>query len=956
MLVPIVEQEDRRPAVLLTGPVGLRQTLERRTRVAALGHTGREFEMAKLNVKDVAEQRRLNDAREAGVPWKKWGPYLSERQWGTVREDYSNDGNAWSYFSHDQSRSRAYRWGEDGLGGISDDKQRLCFAVALWNERDPILKERLFGLTNSEGNHGEDVKEYYFYIDSTPTHSYMKYLYKYPHRAFPYRDLVETSGRRNREEFEYELLDTGVFDDNRYFDVFVEYAKAEPEDVLVRITVHNRGPEAARLHVLPTLWFRNSWSWGLDDRKPMLRQGGSGTIEASHHELGTHWLVCDGAPELLFTENESNAQQLWGQPNPSPYVKDAFHRHIVSGQPDAVNPAKNGTKATAHYVLDVPGGGSDTVRVRLKGAVPKDSFRDFDQVLADRLADADEFYTRITPRSLGNDARLVHRQALAGMLWSKQYYYFDLEQWLSEHKSHPLLESPRHGVRNTEWFHMLNADIISMPDKWEYPWYAAWDLAFHTTTLALVDFDFAKEQLLLMLRNLYFHPNGQIPAYEWNFSDVNPPVHAWATLFLFNMERTLGRADMRFLERSFQGLMLNFNWWVNRKDPGGRNVFAGGFLGLDNIGVFDRSAELPTGGSLEQADGTAWMAFYCQCMLEIALLLSEYDPIYEEVAFKFVQHFMWITYAMDRIGENRDEMWDEEDGFFYDLLRLPNGQSTRLKVRSMVGLLPLCASTVFEGDVETRHPKLMEMIALFRTRHPELVSQVAPTGEGFLGYNRRRLLSVLTKTKLQRVLRYLLDENEFLGPYGIRSLSRYHLDHPFKFWVGGQEFTVQYLPAESNTGMFGGNSNWRGPVWMPVNGLIVRALLNLYAFYGNDFTVECPTGSGRQMNLFQVAEEITRRLAGTFRRNEHGERPVYGGTAKFQNDPHWRDLILFYEYFHGDNGAGLGASHQTGWTGLIALLVDTFGRLDAKSLLESERALLQARVVREQVGGEHATV
>ncbi len=910
----------------------------------------------KLDVTDVTEQKRLNEAREAGVPWKKWGPYLSERQWGTVREDYSDDGNAWNYFSHDQSRSRAYRWGEDGLGGISDDRQRLCFAVALWNERDAILKERLFGLTNSEGNHGEDVKEYYFYIDSTPTHSYMKYLYKYPQREFPYRDLVETNARRSREELEYELLDTHVFDDDRYFDVFVEYAKEGPEDVLVRITVHNRGPETRRLHVLPTLWFRNTWSWGLDERKPSLRHNGAGRIEASHHELGTCTLLCDGSPELLFTENESNAQRLWGQPNPSPYVKDAFHRHVVHGERDAVNPAKKGTKAAAHYVLDVPGGGSQTIRLRLAAAAPKDGFGDFDQVFTNRIADADEFYARITPRALGEDVRRVHRQALAGMLWSKQYYYFDLEQWLREHKSHPLAETARQGVRNTEWFHMLNADIISMPDKWEYPWYAAWDLAFHTTSLALVDFDFAKEQLLLMLRNLYSHPNGQIPAYEWNFSDVNPPVHAWATLFLFNMEQTLGRADMRFLEKSFQGLMLNFNWWVNRKDPDGRNVFAGGFLGLDNIGVFDRSAQLPTGGSLQQADGTAWMAFYCQCMLEIALILSEYDAMYEEIAYKFLQHFMWISYAMDRVGSHHDEMWDEEDGFFYDLLCLPDGRSQRLKVRSMVGLLPLCASTVFDGNVAERHPKLMEMIALFRKRHPELLSHVAPTDDGFIGYKGRRLLSILNKTKLRRVLGYLLDENEFLGPYGIRSLSRYHLDHPFKFWVGHQELTVQYLPAESNNGMFGGNSNWRGPVWMPVNALIVRALLNLYAFYGNDFTVECPTGSGRHLNLFQVAEEITRRLAGTFLRNSEGHRPVYGGTAKFQDDPHWRDLILFYEYFHGENGAGLGASHQTGWTGLIALLVDRFGRIDAQKLLESGLSQMQTRVVREQVGGEPVRV
>jgi mannosylglycerate hydrolase MGH1-like protein len=900
---------------------------------------------------DVTEQKRLNDAREAAIPWKKWGPYLSERQWGTVREDYSSDGNAWDYFSHDQARSRAYRWGEDGLGGISDDKQRLCFALALWNERDPILKERLFGLTNSEGNHGEDVKEYYFYVDSTPTHSYMKYLYKYPQCEFPYRDLVD-SNRRSREEMEYELLDTGAFNDDRYFDVFVEYAKAGAEDVLIRITAHNRGPEAARLRVLPTLWFRNTWSWGDDEPKPSLRAAGPGTIEASHHELGTYTLTCEGDPELLFTENETNTERLWNQPCASPYVKDAFHAYLIAGRREAVNPARTGTKAAAHYVLEVPAGGSRSVRVRLSGRQVADAFSDFDGIVKSRLGDADEFYRTIAPATLTDDQRRVHRQALAGMLWSKQFYYFDLERWLSEHRSHPLIDSAQPGVRNTEWFHMLNADVISMPDKWEYPWYAAWDLAFHTVALALVDFDFAKDQLLLMLRNLYFHPNGQIPAYEWNFSDVNPPVHAWATLYLFRMERNLGRDDLRFLERSFQGLMLNFNWWVNRKDPAGKNVFAGGFLGLDNIGVFDRSAPLPTGGSLEQADGTAWMAFYCQCMLEMALILCEYDPKYEEVAFKFVQHFMWISYAMDRVGEHHDEMWDEQDGFFYDLLRTPDGRAMRLNVRSMVGLLPLCASTVFETDPAKQFPRLNEMISLFRKRHPELVSHVAPTDKGFVGYKDRRLLSTLDKKKLERVLAYLLDEDEFLGPHGIRSLSRYHLHHPFCFRVGPQEYKVQYLPAESNTGMFGGNSNWRGPVWMPVNALIVRALLNLYMFYGDDFTVECPTRSGQYKTLFEVAEEIARRLSATFLRDANGHRPVYGGTAKFQEDPHWRDLILFYEYFHGDNGAGLGASHQTGWTGLVAVLIDLFGRLDAKSLLETERALLRARLVREQVTGE----
>jgi len=902
-------------------------------------------------VVDVTEQKRLNDAREAHIPWKKWGPYLSERQWGTVREDYSDNGNAWDYFSHDQARSRAYRWGEDGLGGLCDDKQQLCFALALWNERDPILKERLFGLTNSEGNHGEDVKEYYFYLDGTPTHSYMKYLYKYPQREYPYRDLIETNRRRSRDEFEFELLDTGIFNDDRYFDVFVEYAKESPEDILVRITVHNRGPDAARLRVMPTLWFRNTWSWGEEQPKPSLRAVGPGVIHATHPALGDYWMHCEGAPELLFTENESNASRLWGQPNATPYVKDAFHAYLIAGHREAVNPAKVGTKAGVHYVLDVPGGGSTTVRLRLAATRIDDAFDGFEGIFDSRVAGADEFYERITPHALNDDERRVHRQALAGMLWSKQYYYFDLDQWLVEHRSHPLLESAGHGVRNMEWFHMLNSDVISMPDKWEYPWYAAWDLAFHTIALSLVDFDFAKEQLLLMLRGLYFHPNGQIPAYEWNFSDVNPPVHAWATLFLYKLEQNLGRADLRFLEHSFQGLMLNFNWWVNRKDPAGRNVFAGGFLGLDNIGVFDRSAQLPTGGALEQADGTAWMAFYCQCMLEIALILAENDPMYEEIAFKFIQHFMWIAYAMDRIGEHHDEMWDEQDGFFYDLLRLPDGRAMRLHVRSMVGLLPLCASMVFTPNAPERFPRLMEMIALFRKRHPEVVSHVAPTSEGYIGYKGRRLLSILNKQKLERVLAYLLDENEFLGPHGIRSLSRYHLEHPFVFHVGGQEYTVPYLPGESNTGMFGGNSNWRGPVWMPVNALIIRALLSLYSFYGNDFTVQCPTGSGRHMTLFEVAQEISRRLAGIFLRDTNGRRPVYGGTAKFQDDPHWRDLILFYEYFQGDNGAGLGASHQTGWTGLIALLLDVFGRIEAKDLeLDPEQVI--ARMMREQVGGE----
>jgi hypothetical protein len=900
---------------------------------------------------DCAEQKRLNDAREAGIPWKQWGPYLSERQWGTVREDYSQDGNAWDYFTHDQSRSRTYRWGEDGLAGISDDRQRLCFALALWNGRDPILKERMFGLTNSQGNHGEDVKEYYFYLDSTPTHSYMKHLYKYPQREYPYGDLVETNRRRTREELEYELVDTGIFDDNRYFDVFVEYAKAGPDDILIRVSVHNRGPEAARLQVLPTLWFRNTWSWGDDDPKPVLREK-RGAILASHADLGDYTLSCDGAPELLFTENDTNAERLWGSPNATPYVKDAFHRYVVAGEPGAVNPAKSGTKAAARYIVDVPAGGCEIVRLRLAaGAAGKPFGAAFEGAFRQRILDADEFYERITPRTLGEDERRVHRQALAGMLWTKQFYYFDVDRWLKEHDAHPLMGGTARASRNAEWFHMLNGDVISMPDKWEYPWYAAWDLAFHTVSLALVDFDFAKEQLLLMLRSLYSHPNGQIPAYEWNFSDVNPPVHAWATLFLHKIEKNLGREDIPFLERSFQGLMLNFNWWVNRKDPQGRNVFAGGFLGLDNIGVFDRSAQLPTGGSLEQADGTAWMAFYCQNMLEMAVILADHDPVYEEVAFKFLENFIWISYAMDKAGEHHDDMWDEQDGFYYDVLRLPEGRAFRLKVRSMVGLLPLCASTVLEEGTGKGHPKLLALIELFKKRHPEVVAHVAPTDEGFVGYAGRRLLSPITRSKLERILAYLLDEREFLGPYGIRSLSRHHLDHPYVFHTGGQEYRVQYLPAESNTGMFGGNSNWRGPVWMPVNALIIRGLLNLYGFYGRDFTVECPTGSGNRMTLFEVAHELTRRLSATFLRDASGRRPVYGGCARFQDDPHWRDLILFYEYFHGDNGAGLGASHQTGWTGLIARLIDLFARLTPEDALQTPKERIEARMVREQVSG-----
>jgi len=768
----------------------------------------------------------------------------------------------------------------------------------------------------------------------------MKYLYKYPQRAYPYAELAETNRRRSRNDLEFELLDTGVFDDDRYFDVFIEYAKADPEDMLIRISAYNRGPDTASLHLLPTLWFRNTWSWGGVDRRPSLSAVAEG-IKASDSDFDEYTLFCDGNPELLFTENESNATRLWNQPNHSPYVKDAFHEYVVSGRSSAANPSKSGTKAAAHYVLQIPPAQSATIRLRLQAKPRGPAFgTGFDNDFSTRVAEADEFYRCITPARLTEDERRVHRQALAGMLWTKQYYFFDVDEWLFEHGVHPMSSDMPAAARNVDWFHMLNSDIISMPDKWEYPWYAAWDLAFHTIALSLVDFEFAKDQLLLMLRSMYFHPNGQIPAYEWNFSDVNPPVHAWATLFLHNIAVGMGKEDLSFLEKSFQSLLLNFNWWVNRKDPGGRNVFAGGFLGLDNIGVFDRSASLPGGGSLEQADGTAWMAFYCQTMLEMAMILSEKDPAYEEWAYRFAEHFIWIAYAMDRMGECHDEMWDEADGFYYDLLRMPNGDCIRMRVRSMVGLLPLCASTVFEEGYLREHPRLIELMEIFRKRHADILAQIAPMDHKFIGYKNRRLLSVVNKKKLQRVLGYMLDENEFLGPNGIRSLSRYHLEHPYAVKIDGQEYGVQYLPAESNTGMFGGNSNWRGPIWMPVNQLIIRALFNLYQFYGNDFKVECPTGSGKYMTLLEVAEEISRRLTGIFLRDSNGRRPVYGGTAKFQTDPHWKDYILFYEYFHGDNGAGLGASHQTGWTGTIARTLDLLGRMDAAEALDTSKAKL----------------
>ena len=868
-----------------------------------------------MNGATTIEHLRLNEIRDKSAPWRLWGPYLSEREWGTVREDYSADGNAWQYVSHEQARSRAYRWGEDGIAGISDEKQRLCFALAFWNGNDPILKERLFGLTNSEGNHGEDVKEYYFYLDNVPTHSYMKYLYKYPHQAFPYDDLVRTNRERNRMEPEYELIDTGIFSGNRYFDIFIEYGKSSPEDILICITACNRAKQAAPLHIVPTLWFRNTWK-SSDMNKPMLFAGSNTRIRsivARHAELGEYTLFCDGDAQLLFTENETNEARIFGC-DWHGYAKDGINDYVVNGNVDAVNDELMGSKAAAHYSLRIPGGAEMTIRLRLRVEKDKrtDPFRGFDKLLALRQQEADEFYDHVIPGALSRDEANVMRQALAGMLWTKQFYYLDMDRWIEDHSSNP--------TRNSQWFYMVNRDIISMPDKWEYPWYAAWDLAFHTIPLAMVDLDFAKKQLDLILSDVYLHPNGQVPAYEWNFGDVNPPVHAWAALTLSDIEREeRGQPDYVFLKLIFTKLLLNFTWWVNRKDAQGKNVFQGGFLGLDNIGLFDRSSELPMGGCLEQADGTAWMALFCQNMLQISLELAMQDSTYAEMALKFIEHFLWIAAAMDRIGNNQDEMWDEEDGFFYDVFRLPNGQGARMKIRSIVGLLPLCATTVIEEATYKKYPGPISRALEFLKRHSKLVVNIAsPTTPG---YANRRLLAIVNENKLRRILARMLDENEFFSPYGIRSLSRSYKDEPYVLKINGALNSVQYLPAESDSGMFGGNSNWRGPIWFPLNFMILRALHQFYLYYGDNFRVECPTGSGRLLTLYEIASELGTRLNNIFLRDEKGRRPLYGGTEIFQTDPLWRDLILFYEYFHGDNGAGIGASHQTGWTGLAARLL-----------------------------------
>jgi hypothetical protein len=912
-----------------------------------------------------AEQQRLEADRRREADWKQWGPYLSDRQWSTVREDYSPYGTAWGYFPHDHARSRAYRWGEDGLGGISDKEQYLCFALALWNGRDPILKERLFGLTGEEGNHGEDVKEYYFHLDSTPTHSYMKMLYKYPQAEFPYGDLVETNRRRSKLEPEYELLDTGVFAEDRYFDVFIEYAKAGPEDILIRISAVNRGPDPAELHLLPTLWFRNTWSWGDDGERPMLRRlshlampSGNGAssnmdhtcILAEHPILGQYTLSCEGMPELLFTENETNVERLYGVPNPSSYVKDGIHEAVVRDRMYRVNPMDMGTKAAAHYGMTVPPGQTAMIRLRLTKVETRDwrletnepgqslvsNLQSHDRIFAQRQAEADTFYADLQPVSLTDDERNVQRQAFAGMLWSKQFYYYDVDRWLRGDPGQPPPPPERLNGRNRDWRHLNTTKIISMCDKWEYPWFAAWDLAFHCVTLALVDAEFAKDQLVTLGREWYQHPNGQIPAYEWAFGDVNPPVLGWAAWRVYKIDQKLrgGVGDLHFLERVFHKLMLNFTWWVNRKDEEGRNVFQGGFLGLDNIGVFDRSAQLPTGGHIEQSDGTAWMGMFSLNMLTIALELSQMNSAYEDIAIKFFEHFLLIADAMNNIGGEGIGLWHNDDEFFYDVLHIEPDTVVPLTLRSMVGLIPLYAVTTIEPSLLDRLPEFRRCLEWFLENRPHLARLVSRWQEPGMG--ERRLLAILRGSRMKRVLRRMLDEREFLSPYGVRSISKVYENQPYVLPVSGMEYSVQYVPAESTSGLFGGNSNWRGPIWFPVNYLLIESLQQFHHYYSDDFRVEHPTGSGEKLSLWEIGDDLSRRLINIFLRDEHGRRPVFGGMETFQRNPHWRDLLLFNEYFHGDNGSGVGANHQTGWTGLVAKLIQQQGeQRDRMAALES---------------------
>jgi hypothetical protein len=906
------------------------------------------------------EEIRLAESRERRKHWKRWGPYLSERAWGTVREDYSADGSTWDYFPHDHARSRAYRWNEDGLAGICDRHQLICFALALWNEQDPILKERLFGLSGKEGNHGEDVKEYYFYLDSTPTHSYMKHLYKYPHQAYPYLQLVEQNRKRGRDRGEYELMDTGIFDEDRYFDVFVEYAKADVDDILIKITAVNRGPEKAPLRLLPTIWFRNTWSWAKDAVRPMMRllrtegavtrKNENDAIELDHPVYGRRWVYIDGAAEVLFTENETNHQRLFGSRNPAPFVKDGINDYVVNGVGDAVSQVPMGTKAAVHYRMEIGAGQSVTVRLRLSDVdfarLDLSAFGDFDAVFQARKHEADEHYSTVIPQNLSLDAQNVMRQAFAGMLWSKQFYHYVTRLWLNGDPGNPPPPKERLNGRNKEWTHLYNADVISMPDKWEYPWYASWDLAFHCVPLALVDSEYAKEQLILLLREWYMHPNGELPAYEWALGDVNPPVHAWAAWRVYKIDKKRsGKGDRAFLERVFHKLLLNFTWWVNRKDAEGMNIFQGGFLGLDNIGVFDRSAPLPTGGYIEQSDGTSWMAMYTLNLLAIALELAGKEPSYEDVASKFWEHFIYIAHAMSHRGQDGVGLWDDTDGFFYDVLKLPDGRQHPIRIRSMVGLIPLFAVETLEPELLERLPGFKRRLEWFIDNRPDLTGNVACMRASGMG--ERRLLSIAGADQLRRILRFMLDEDEFLSPHGIRALSRYHKANPYILAVNDVEHRVDYEPAESTTGLFGGNSNWRGPVWFPLNYLLIESLQKFHHYLGHDFKVEFPTRSGNMLSLWQVAAELSRRLTAVLLRDEHGRRPVYASIEKFQTDPHWRNLILLHEYFHGDTGQGLGASHQTGWTGLVTKLMQQSG--ESRNLASGGEGLKAHTPVKEKV-------
>ncbi|MEO8147502.1 MAG: glucosidase [Bacteroidia bacterium] len=866
------------------------------------------------------EHIRLSSTEKENSQWKKWGPYLTERQWGTVREDYSHSGSAWESVSHDMARSKAYRWGEEGIGGISDDKQLLCFSIALWNQHDPILKERIFGLTGNEGNHAEDAKEHYYYLDSTPTHSYMKMLYKYPQHEFPYKQLIDENRSRGKSEDEFELIDTGIFNEDKYFDVFIEYAKNDTDDLLIQLTINNRGNEDALLNVLPTLWFRNTWAWGYDNYKPVLSSSKAGEVNIQHRDLGDFTFYCDKKAELIFCDNETNVHRLYNANNQTAFCKDGINNYIVHKKADAINHEKTGTKASANYLINVKAHSSEVIQLRLVKDKAASPFKNFDSLFAARKKEADKFYEEIQKDVTDADARLVQRQAFAGMLWSKQFFYFDIPQWLKGDPSQPAPPKQRRKGRNHDWIHLNNADIISMPDKWEYPWYAAWDLAFHCVTFAMIDADFAKSQLILLTREWYMHPNGQLPAYEWAFGDVNPPVHAWATLRVYQMEKeATGKGDTEFLEHIFHKLLLNFTWWVNRKDKDGLNIFQGGFLGLDNIGVFDRSSDLPTGGYIEQADGTSWMAMYSLNLMRMSLELARTNSVYENMATKFFEHFLLIAGAMTNLGDEGIDLWDNEDEFFYDVLHTPEHQRIKLKVRSIVGLIPLFAVEVLDDELLKAVPDFMNRLNWYLQYKPELTQLVSRWKEK--GMNESQLMALLRGHRMKSLLSKMLDETEFLSDYGIRALSKAHKEHPYIFNANGKEFKVTYTPGESDSGLFGGNSNWRGPIWMPINYLLIESLTKFHSYYGDDFKVEYPSNSGNMLSLKEVAIEVSKRLTNIFMKDKNGKRAVYNYNDKIQSDPHFNEYILFHEYFHGDNGRGVGASHQTGWTGLIANLI-----------------------------------